>query len=130
MTAMTKLNALLLVGLALGGADAATALEKKVQTRENVAFMAWFKRLGAKTDGVELSDFPQMGRGVKATQELRDKDEVMTVPLDYCLSRRTATRLKHRKLAELLGGIRDDADLIAVFLLRELALGARSRWAE
>ena len=62
--------------------------------------------------------------------ELHDKDEVMTVPLDYCLSRRTATRLKHRKLAELLGGIRDDADLIAVFLLRELALGARSRWAE
>jgi histone-lysine N-methyltransferase SETD3 len=111
-------------------ANAATALEKREQSRDNQAFMAWFERIGAKANGVELSDFAHMGRGVGASKDLRDKDEVMTVPLDYCLSRRTATRLKQRKLGELLSGIRDDADLIAVFLLRQLALGPRSRWAE
>ena len=108
-----------------------TALEQRTLSKQNAAFLKWFESdaVGGTASGVDLAEFDGMGRGVRATRQLRDKDVVLRVPLQRCLSRKSAGTHHNPAVGKLLLGFRDDADLVAAFLLRETALGPASRWA-
>ena len=89
--------------------------------------------------------------GIKATKELRDKDPVISVPLKYVMSvkfftkrcaflggftmravhrsRQSAHMIEDHTVRKALTSVRDDGDLVAIFIMRELALGEASKWA-
>jgi histone-lysine N-methyltransferase SETD3 len=92
-------------------------------------FMQWFEGIGAKANGVQLMQFPGMGRGVGASKAIKKYDPVLSVPMDYVICRQTALKTDDQKARVAFGSLRDESDLIALFVLRELALGEKSKWA-
>ena len=93
--------------------------------------MRWFQDSGGIANGVTLG-VGTFGLGVISTTGTEEEEggvledqEVLVVPLDIVICRRTASKL----LGTVFDGIKDDGDLVALFLMRERALGARSRWA-
>ena len=51
--------------------------------------MNWFVSGGGMLDGVEVHTFEGMGRGLRAVRDLRQKDHVLSVPFELCITRET-----------------------------------------
>ena len=93
-----------------------------------VVFHQWFAAGGGLARGVEVAEVEGMGRGLVTTGAVANGDLVLRVPLALVLCRETALASASPAL-RALGGVRDDRDLIALFLLHERAGGNQSPWA-
>jgi histone-lysine N-methyltransferase SETD3 len=110
-------------------ARAVTAKQAERAGDGDAAFMQWFEDIGAKANGVKLMQFPPMGRGVGASKDVKKYDPVISVPIDYVICRKTALKTEDQKARVAFGSLRDESDLVALFVLRELAMGKESKWA-
>ena len=91
------------------------------------AFHAWIADGGGALEGVAVGA-TEYGRGVVATRDIAEGDRILTVPLSHVICRRTIIASAPSKLKKKLAAVESDTDLVAVFLLRERALGAESTW--
>jgi histone-lysine N-methyltransferase SETD3 len=113
--------------------------------------LAWLRRLGGTARGVEVAEFPGMGRGFIATRDIVEGDVVLEVPSkdifmiknaleiltlsnyfsdNVIFSLKNALRsddLLHRRIARALS--RDQEQVVAALLLLERARGGASAWA-
>ena len=96
----------------------------------SLKLMEWFASRGGVLDGVAVHQFPGMGRGVLAVRALEAKDPVISVPFELCITRETAlaSAADDPLLRAVYESAKSEEDLIAMFLLRERALGAASDW--
>ena len=96
------------------------------QDESTKAFLTWFKDMGGKATGVTVGISESMGRGVFATETLKQDDPVLSVPLSMCMCRDTALHDKSKRVRKAYKSLRDDEDLVALFILREISKGSRS----
>merc|ERR1719230_47506 len=71
-----------------------------------------------------------MGRGLRAVRDLRQKHRVLSVPFELCITRETVltSATGEPTVLTVFKTAKSDEDLIAMFLLRECALGNTSDW--
>ena len=84
--------------------------------------------MGGKAKEVTVGISKDMGRGVFATNTLKQDDMVLSVPLSMCMCRDTALHDKSKRVRNAYRSLRNDEDLVALFILRELAKGSDSRF--
>ena len=70
------------------------------QDRSTKAFLTWFKDMGGKATGVTVGISESMGRGVFATETLKQDDPVLSVPLSMCMCRDTALHDKSKEFGK------------------------------
>ena len=126
MFQLRRLFATLLPFLILLGAYASK--EGYSQDESTKAFLTWFKDMGGKAKEVTVGISKDMGRGVFATNTLKQDDMVLSVPLSMCMCRDTALHDKSKRVRNAYRSLRNDEDLVALFILRELAKGSDSRF--
>ncbi|KAF0713411.1 Aste57867_4348 [Aphanomyces stellatus] len=93
------------------------------------AFEVWLERRGGRIQYVQLAEFPGMGVGVQTTHDVREKDEVLYVPLDSVICRDTVLKALPREISKTLSRSIPDDDLLAAFLVLERSKGTESAWA-
>ena len=82
--------------------------------------------MGALAQGVTVGESADMGRGIFATKSVVQDDLVLSVPLTMCMCRKTALQDKSKRVRKAYNALRDDEDLVALFILREKAKGSNS----
>ena len=62
---------------------ASTSVAEKEYTQDEStrAFLTWFKDMGGRATGVTVGISQDMGRGIFATEKLKQDDPVLSVPL-------------------------------------------------
>ena len=88
-------------------------------------FLEWFAAAGGVASGVGLQEFPSMGRGVLATEDLTADTVVLSIPTSMILSHaslKTSPDELHRQLAQLLAS--DSHCVCAVLLLERVRVSA------
>ena len=89
-------------------------------TSPEEAFLSWFKDNGGMMNGVGLGDFPNMGRGVKATGDIKSGNEVMRIPTKIIFSQSSLLKSNdpmHVKIAKAIAS--DDLAVVAALLLEK-----------
>ena len=93
----------------------------------NGKFIAWLtNQAGAEIGPITLKKFEGMGNGVASLKPIAKNDQLIKIPLSSVICRETIVSLEKTALLSL---IEDDAQLLAVFLVRQLELSASSFWA-
>mmetsp|Transcript_703 Transcript_703/g.894 ORF Transcript_703/g.894 Transcript_703/m.894 type:complete len:972 (+) Transcript_703:13-2928(+) len=92
-------------------------------------FINWFRDNGGVLGGIELHQFENMGRGVKASKDLKADDVIISVPLSICMSRLTASESSSPTINNMFKSLENDEDLIALMLMRERGMGELSSWS-
>nr|XP_045594445.1 actin-histidine N-methyltransferase-like [Procambarus clarkii]XP_045594446.1 actin-histidine N-methyltransferase-like [Procambarus clarkii] len=75
-----------------------TNIEKDIQLpsysrKEQVMpFMSWIEEMKIMVSGVEIADFDEQGFGLRATEDLNEGQEVITVPREAMLTEETARK--------------------------------------
>merc|ERR550514_1054706 len=128
-TSSRRSSCMLLLACFALTAEALTERQAERVGSEDSAFMEWFNSIGAKAHNVQVMQFEGMGRGVGATTKVKKYDPVLSVPLDYVMCRQTALKTDDQKVRVALGSIRDDTDVVAMLMMREMAMGKDSKWA-
>jgi protein-histidine N-methyltransferase len=98
------------------------------QDESTKAFLTWFKDMGGKATGVTVGISEDMGRGVFAVANLSEDDPVLSVPLSMCMCRDSALHDKSKRVRKAYKSLRDDEDLVALFILREISKGSKSKF--
>ena len=122
------------------------------------AFQKWFHSAGGRSRGVELARFPGEfgGVGVRTTGPVSDGDQVLSIPFDLVMYVRVRLRsvghtviccgnmvcmylcswretivgsVSERRLSQIYSRLKSEDDMFALFLVRERALAADSKWA-
>eukprot|EP00301_Raphidiophrys_heterophryoidea_P002780 c11288_g1_i1.p1 GENE.c11288_g1_i1~~c11288_g1_i1.p1 ORF type:complete len:522 (-),score=145.23 c11288_g1_i1:598-2163(-) len=124
-----------LVGLSLAGNYSPEAIDEPKSVEEE-NFVGWLKAIGATLKGVDLANFTNpifhnyKLRGVKATQDIKSGDQILSVPGDMVLSSITALSSPLAPVfKENPQFFTDDQVLLAVFLMFEFQNAAASKWA-
>ena len=107
---------------------AAQGTDTYTQDESTKSFLSWFKDMGALAQGVTVGESADMGRGIFATKSVVQDDLVLSVPLTMCMCRKTALQDKSKRVRKAYNALRDDEDLVALFILREKAKGSNSRF--
>ena len=107
-------------------ASNSVAEKEYTQDESTRAFLTWFKDMGGRATGVTVGISQEMGRGVFATEKLKQDDPVLSVPLSMCMCRDTALHDKSKRVRKAYKALRDDEDLVALFILREISKGSKS----
>lgn len=89
---------------------------------------AWLQAHGARFDALRLADFPD-GRGLAATRDLAEGDELLRVPERLFVCDASAAASQHGELAREAMADVTPAEQICVQLVAERELGARSFYA-
>jgi hypothetical protein len=94
-----------------------------VTETSNNDFLKWFTAVGGIANGVTVGHDGTYGRGVYATKEVAEDDEVISVPLEWCMSRASAMKDESRSAKSAYRQIQSDDDLVALMLMREMSKG-------
>ena len=84
--------------------------------------LTWFQDMGGRATGVTVGISQDMGRGIFATETLKQDDPVLSVPL-VCACAVTRPCDKSKRVRKAYKALRDDEDLVAKFILREISKG-------
>lgn len=93
-----------------------------------LSFQRWFNANGGIAKGLDLSVFPEMGRGVLASIDISSKQEILFIPTSLIFSVSSAqnsTDEMHRKLAKIFV---NHEELIIALILLEKCRGEESFW--
>ena len=89
----------------------------------NNDFLDWYTAVGGIASGVTVGHDGRYGRGVYATKSIVEDDEVISVPLEWCMSRISAMKEDSRTAKAAYRQIQSDDDLVALMLMREMSKG-------
>ena len=89
----------------------------------NNDFLNWFTSVGGIASGVTVGHDGKYGRGVYATTTIAEDDEVISIPLEWCMCRESAMKDTSRSAKKAYRQIKDDDDLVALMLMREMSKG-------
>jgi protein-histidine N-methyltransferase len=93
------------------------------------AFQKWFLKNGGRVNGLDIHDFPEMGRGLLATRNISKGEKILFIPKKLILSSnhaKTSNDPLHRQLYESFSS--KDNELMIAFILLEKARGKDSFW--
>ncbi|CAN0022489.1 unnamed protein product, partial [Heterosigma akashiwo] len=96
------------------------------QEDKNAEFLQWFERKGGVLTGVTLDYFGDMGRGLKATADIKEMDEVIFVPRSLTMTAERAEE-DYPELVGIQKELHTD-EIITLYLLVEKKRGILSWW--
>lgn len=80
----------------------------------NNDFLTWYLKVGGIANGVTVGHDGKYGRGVYATQDVHEDDQIISVPLAWCLCRESAMKDQSKHAQAAYRQIDDDDDLVSV----------------
>ena len=89
-------------------------------------FLSWFSSNGGKSINVSIREFPDMGRGVVATSNLAENDNILFAPNHLQITKELVSKTSGANFAKLL---QSDEEVIIAYLLHEKSKGQESFWA-
>ena len=89
----------------------------------NNEFLKWFTAVGGVATGVTVGHDGTYGRGVYTTKDVVEDEQVISVPLEWCMSRASAMKDESRTAKSAYRQIQSDDDLVALMLMREMSKG-------
>eukprot|EP00605_Chrysophyceae_sp_TOSAG23-4_P000492 GSChrysophyteH1.ASY1.ANO1.551.1 assembled CDS len=97
---------------------------------KDARFVEWFKANGGEANKVGLEDFPGMGKGVSAIEDIQAEEEILNIPMHLILSKTSLMESEDPLHVTIAQTFQQDDHVIISVLLLEKQRGTGSRFYE